>query len=100
MPPFGRTGIWFSPGSAFPRPPPPPAGYDVNTTPLAMVGVLVSGSPSQCDQSCLPVLESTAKRVQLSVLNTVTPSSQTAALGPSSSRSIAHTSPPLAASKQ
>src|SRR5262245_3151900 len=80
--------------------PPPAAGYEVNTIPLATVGVLVSGSPSQCDHRCLPVSASTAKMVQLSVLNTITPSSPTAALGPSSSMSMAQTRPPVAASKQ
>src|ERR1043166_1305041 len=80
--------------------PSPLAGYDVNTLPLAIVGVLVSGSPRKCDQSCLPVLASRAKMVHDSVLNTTVSSSQTAEVGPSSSSVMPHSSFPVMASKQ
>src|SRR5882724_3255217 len=47
-------------------------GYDANTRLPAIVGALVSGSPSQYDHSCLPVLASIAKIVHDSVLITQT----------------------------
>src|SRR5687768_4804755 len=92
------ASAWLAPAGRGLPPDTPAAGYEVNTTPSAMVGELVSGSPSQYDHRCSPVSASTANTVHDSVLNTQTPSAQTVDDGPSSSRLIAQAGLPLVAS--
>src|SRR5262245_33625433 len=89
---------WLAPGGAGLPPDVPWDGYDVKTLPPAMVGELVSGSPSHQDQSCLPVAASTANTVHDSVLNTQTCWSHTGLDGPSSSMSMDQTGFPVLAS--
>src|SRR5262249_18626721 len=89
---------WVAPGGCCLPSAVPCAGYEVKTRPPAMVGELVSGSPSHHDHSCLPVAASTEKTVQDSVLNTHTPWSHTGLEGPSSSMSIDHSALPVLAS--
>src|SRR5262245_13661084 len=76
------TRTWLAEGGC---PSTPLAGYDANTRPFAMAGELVSGSPSQCDQSSSPLFASTAKMVHDSVPNTQISSSHAGLDGPSSS---------------
>jgi hypothetical protein len=73
----------------------PPAGYDENTRSPAIVGELVSGSPSHHDHRCSPVSASTAKMVHDSVLNTQVPREQAALDGPSSSSPTLHAGLPV-----
>src|SRR5215467_13180717 len=92
------ASTWVAPGGAGLLPAAPRDGYEVKTLSPAMVGELVSGSPSHQDQSCLPVAASTENTVHDSVLNTHTPWSHTGLEGPSSSMSIDQTGFPVLAS--
>src|SRR5215468_10203593 len=91
------ASAWLAPGGSG-LPSVAVVGYDANARPAAIVGALVSGSPSQYDHSCLPVRASIAKIVHDSVLSTHTPSSHAGLDGPSSCRSMPHSGLPVPAS--